>query len=92
MLIIKNRLISVRNITNVAVLCFIILLTWSTGRAQSSTDGSTPLSIQPGAPAGSLGLDDFENVNLFNGNLNFTLPLYKVIGRGEAAVPGKLTY
>jgi len=60
------------------------------GAAQSSTDGSTPLSIQPGAPAGSLGLDDFENVNLFNGNLNFTLPLYKVIGRGEAAVPVNL--
>ena len=59
-----------------------------TVRAQSSaTDGATPAVLQPGAPAGSYALSGFDNVNLYNGNLNFRLPLGSAIGRGEAAVP-----
>ena len=54
-------------------------------QAQTSvTDGSTPLGLSPGAPAGSYPLSGFENVNLFNGNLNFHLPLLVVGGRGSA--------
>jgi RHS repeat-associated protein len=53
-------------------------------RAQSSTDGLTPPSLTPGSPAGSYSLTDFENINLFNGNLNFHLPLVKIGGRGSA--------
>jgi hypothetical protein len=30
----------------------------------SATDGSTPLGLQPGAPAGSYALSGFDNVNL----------------------------
>src|ERR1700752_2423664 len=52
---------------------------------QQSTDGATPLGLAPGAPAGSYPLSDFEDVNLFNGTLNFALPLVKIGGRGEAA-------
>jgi RHS repeat-associated protein len=40
-----------------------------------------------GAPAGSYSLSGFDNVNLYNGNLNFSLPLLKVGGRGEAQLP-----
>lgn len=54
---------------------------------QQSTDGATPLGLSPGAPAGSYPLSDFEDVNLFNGTLNVSLPLLKVAGRGEAGYP-----
>ena len=55
--------------------------------AQTSTrptDGTTPLGIAPGTPAGSYALSGFDNVNLFNGNLNFALPLRSIGGRGSA--------
>ena len=52
---------------------------------QQVTDGATPLGLSPGAPAGSYPLSDFEDVNLFNGTLNFSLPLLKIEGRHEAA-------
>jgi RHS repeat-associated protein len=47
-------------------------------------DNSTPLAMSPGAPAGSYPLSGFDDVNLFNGNLNFRLPLLQIGGRGEA--------
>jgi len=52
---------------------------------RTALQGSTPLALSPGAPAGSYPLSGFDTVNLYNGNLNFALPLYKVGGRGEAA-------
>lgn len=53
--------------------------------AQTSvTDGSTPLALSPGAPAGSYALSGFETVNAYNGNLSFRLPLLRIGGRGEA--------
>jgi RHS repeat-associated protein len=42
----------------------------------------TPLTT-PGSPAGSYTLSDFEKLNLFNGRLNFTLPLGLSGGRGK---------
>ncbi|MDQ2856810.1 MAG: hypothetical protein M3R68_10810, partial [Acidobacteriota bacterium] len=54
-------------------------------RAQTSiTDGSTPLGLSPGAPAGSYALSGFESINAYNGNLSFRLPLLRIGGRGEA--------
>src|SRR5262245_33489898 len=50
----------------------------------SATDMKTPAALTPGAPAGSYALSDFDNVNLYNGNLNFRLPLVSVGGRGAA--------
>ncbi|HEV2836862.1 MAG TPA: hypothetical protein VGW58_16205, partial [Pyrinomonadaceae bacterium] len=47
----------------------------------SVTDGSTPSALTPGAPAGSYALSGFESVNLFNGNLNFALPMVNIGGR-----------
>jgi RHS repeat-associated protein len=52
--------------------------------AQDVFDGRTPTGLASGAPAGSYALSGFENVNLFNGNLNFSLPLLKIGGRGSA--------
>ena len=48
------------------------------------TDGGTPLGLQAGTPSGSYGLGGFDNVNLYNGGLNFSLPLLSVGGRGGA--------
>ena len=48
-------------------------------------DGSTPLALAPGAPAGSYPLSGFETVNPYNGALTFSLPLLQIGGRGGAA-------
>src|SRR2546425_1048287 len=68
-----------------AVLITLLSLAFSGVRAQtrSATDGSTPLALTPGAPAGSYALSGFENVNLYNGNLNFSLPILRIGGRGQ---------
>jgi hypothetical protein len=64
-----------------------LLLLAGTARAQGSAEGLTPPSLTPGLPAGSYGLSGFDSVNLFNGNLNFHLPLLNVAGRGGARIP-----
>lgn len=58
----------------------------------SSTDGSTPLGIAPGAPAGSYALSDIEVVNLFNGNVNLRLPLIQLNGRGGSGTTLMLAF
>src|SRR5678816_2352771 len=50
---------------------------------QTETNGSTPVGLSRGTPAGSYALSGFDNVNLFNGHMNFHLPLMKVGGRGH---------
>src|ERR1044072_5047795 len=64
-----------------------LFLGTSVNAQQYPTDGTTPLGLSPGAPAGSYPLSDFDNINLFNGSLNFSLPLVKVGGRGSAGYP-----
>lgn len=66
------------------VLCGIFSTAGRLWAGTSVTDGSTPLGLAPGAPAGSYPLSHLENINLFNGSLNFRLPLLQVGGRGEA--------
>src|SRR6266498_4485560 len=78
------RDISTRIIPNLCKVALFAALAIVAGAQTSPTDGSTPLGIAPGAPAGSFALSDFENVNLYNGNLNFQLPLLRVGGRGGA--------
>src|ERR1043166_2742536 len=56
----------------------------TTTSTTSVTDGRTPSGLQPGSPAGSYELSGFDNVNLYNGNLSFHLPLLRVGGRGSA--------
>ncbi len=65
--------------------CLLLLSKSSTLVGQtSSTDGTTPPVLTAGAPAGSYALSGLDNINIFNGNLNFRLPLVQVIGRGDA--------
>src|SRR5690349_841387 len=59
----------------------------ATAQTRSATDGSTPLGLQPGAPAGSYALSGFDNVNIYNGNLSFQLSLLQISGRGGAQTP-----
>src|ERR1043166_2868297 len=69
------------------IFLLIVLLAVVTAQAQESTDGATPLALQPGAPSGSYPLSDFDNVNLFNGSLNFSLRLVRIGGRGNTGYP-----
>jgi RHS repeat-associated protein len=57
-----------------------LALSHQAARAQSSTTTART----PGAPAGSYRLGDADSINLFTGNLNYSLPLLGVGGRGEA--------
>ena len=69
----------------IGAVSMLILLACSVGAQQtSSTDGQTPLGLAPGAPAGSYALSDLDQVNLFNGNLNFGVPIGHIGGRGSA--------
>jgi RHS repeat-associated protein len=70
----------------IAIAICILSLT-VTAQTRSATDGSTPLGLQPGAPAGSYALSGFDNVNLFNGGLSFQLSLLSVAGRGGTQMP-----
>ncbi len=65
-------------------LVLLLFLCGGAGGQTTNTDGTTPAGLSPGAPAGSYALSGFESVNLYNGNLNFSLPLAKVGGRGSA--------
>lgn len=56
-----------------------------------STAGWTPLTVTPGAPAGSYPVSGFESINYFSGSLNFSLPLLNVRGRGDAHTTVALT-
>ena len=66
------------------LLPLLIVITTSITRAQSITDATTPTGLAPGTPAGSYPLSGMDNISLFSGNMNFTVPLLKVGGRGEA--------
>jgi RHS repeat-associated protein len=65
---------------------FVLLSSAAIGQSTdlSPSSGTTPTGLSPGAPAGSYELSGFENVNLYNGNLNFNLPLLHLGGRGSA--------
>jgi hypothetical protein len=70
------------------LLPLLLLLCAATAQAQTTSstasDTTTPKALSPGAPAGSYALSGFEHVNLYNGNLDFHLPLLRVGGRGSA--------
>jgi RHS repeat-associated protein len=82
-----KSLVNLIRLLNLALFVAIALCSFSPVAAQQITDGHTPLGLTPGAPAGSYPLSEFDNINLFNGSLNFSLPLVKVGGRGDAGYP-----
>ena len=67
----------------VALLLVGFFATVASAQKRSTTDGTTPLALSPGAPAGAYSLSGFENINPYNGNLNFALPMLRIGGRGE---------
>ncbi|HEV8187743.1 MAG TPA: hypothetical protein VGP83_08340, partial [Pyrinomonadaceae bacterium] len=68
-----------------SLICFVCAASTSIiSQTTSPTDTTTPLALSPGSPAGSYAVSDFENVNPYNGNLSFHLPLISVGGRGVA--------
>ena len=69
----------------------VLLVACITANAQTAIDGMTPSGLAPGAAAGSYGLSGFDNVNLYNGNLNFSMPLLGIGGRGGAQTQMRLT-
>jgi RHS repeat-associated protein len=79
---------TVRSFVHKGAIAYLAALYCTVLSAQSLTvgnaAGSTPPSIQGGAPAGAYAISDLEHINLYNGNLNFAVPLYHVAGRGEA--------
>jgi len=67
-------------------LLFVLLLIQivSHAAAQSSLDGSLPSALKPGSPAGSYE-SSMDTINLFNGHLNFRIPLITIGGGGRRA-------
>src|SRR5713226_2537132 len=62
----------------------IVLICVGSASAQftyTNTDGATPTGTTPGTPEGSYELSGFDNINPYNGNLNFHLPLVQLSGR-----------
>jgi RHS repeat-associated protein len=76
---------------HLSVVLLVLLVSFSTISASTPTDGSTPLGLAPGPVAGSYALSGFDNINPYNGRLNFSLPLMRVGGRGEASYTMSLT-
>ena len=66
------------------ILLLILLVGSASAQTSHATDGTTPLGLTPGSPSGSYALNGFDNINLFNGNSNITLPMLHVGGRGGA--------
>ena len=65
-------------------ICLIGAMLCTLGFGQESTGGASPIALQGGGPAGTYALSNLDNVNLFNGNLNFRFPLLSIGGRGSA--------
>lgn len=57
------------------------------GQAQqfSSVSYGTPAALANGAPVGSAALSRQESINIYNGNVNYSLPLLTIGGRSEAS-------
>lgn len=63
------------------IVLLLVVVAGNSNADKSSTDGTTPSVIAPG---GSYPLSGLDNINVFNGTLNFSLPLVRIGGRGEA--------
>jgi RHS repeat-associated protein len=75
---------SLARLAPLAVLLCLMLAGNGVAQTTGTTDKMTPAGLAPGSPAGSYALSGFDNINLFNGNLNFRLPMVAVGGRGSA--------
>lgn len=83
-IVVRKNLFIIRSLAVSALLLTLALGASAQNGDRSATDGMTPLGLAPGSPTGSYALSGFDNINLYNGNLNFRLPLLQVGGRGGA--------
>ncbi len=83
----SNRTLGSRSVGTLLGILLLLFAVRVDTKAQGSTDGATPLGLSPGSPTGSYLLSDFDVVSMYNGGLNFRLPLYQIAGRGGAAYP-----
>lgn len=76
-------------------LIFLMLpsLALADGNNTSSTDTGTPAALAGGTPPlGSFSGSSFDHINLYNGNLSFTIPLASLVGRGGLSASVVLSY
>jgi hypothetical protein len=74
MLKITNEILSHSSAAKIlAIVLLLVVVAGNSNADKSSTDGATPSVITPGTPSGSYSLSGLDNINLFNGNLNFGL-------------------
>src|SRR5689334_2607391 len=75
-----------RHLFTPLTICLLLFCGSSFAQQISKTsDGLTTAGLAPGAPAGAYPLSEFEQINLFNGQVNFTLPIVQK-GRGGANI------
>ncbi|MEW6738168.1 MAG: hypothetical protein AB1489_43240, partial [Acidobacteriota bacterium] len=79
------------------VVSLVVMLSLAVGvQAQSpssATDQSTPSALAKGShPLGSYGGSDFDQINLFNGNLSLSFPLASLTGRNGMSTAVTLSY
>lgn len=88
----ENRSSCIFALQSLSLLVILLIATSVSISAQvKSMSSKTPAGIAPGAPTGSFPLSGFENVNLYSGNLNFSLPLLQIGGRGGSKTSMNLT-
>lgn len=75
---------SLTRLISIGILLSGVLAVQSSAQTSNPNSGSTPSGLKPGSPSGSYSLSGFDNVNLYNGNLSFHLPLLGIGGRGDA--------
>ena len=66
------------------IIILLLATTYSIAAQTTSTDRNTASGLATGSSSFALG--GFDNINLFNGNLNYKLPLLTVGGRGDAQI------
>lgn len=69
-----------------------VILILAVAGMTKAQNGSTPLALTPGVPAGSYALSDIDTVNLYNGRVNIHIPLGGNSGRGGARSSAGLTW
>lgn len=83
----RNLLPALKKSSTLVILITLYLLVLadiSIAQTETGTTGLSRVGTNSGKPTGSYQLNDFENINYLNGNLNFSLPLVNIGGRGEA--------
>ena len=68
----------------ILVLSLLPLVSSAHAQTGNITDGTTPMGIAPGAPAGSYPLAEIEVLNVYNGNVSLRFPLLTIGARGLA--------